>query len=119
MLARTFAVATISLLTIATHEPAQALVGIQCGAPINSVLRLEPVASSINSTVFVNLVNVNIAVPAGTTRCIKVVFTGEATCSGPSTVSDRCFIRALDNATELNPQGAGFQTLLSEDSTPN
>src|SRR5215208_2851165 len=109
MLARIFAVAAISLLTIATYEPAQALVGIQCGAPINSVVRLEPVASSTSSTVFVNLVNVNINVPAGTTRCIKVVFTGEASCRGPSAVPDQCLIRALDNAIEMNPQGAGVQ----------
>ena len=119
MFARLYAAAAVSLLTIAVCEPAQALVGIQCGAPINSVVRLEPVASSTASTVFVNLVNVNISVPAGATRCVKVLFTGEASCAGPTAVADRCFIRALDNAIEMNSQGAAAQLLLTEDSSAN
>jgi len=119
MLMRCF-VLTVGLLAfIGMRDPAEALVGIQCGAPVNSVIRLEPVASSTSSTVFVNLINVNIAVPAGTTRCIKVIFTGEALCRGPTAVSDNCIIRAMDNAIEMNPQGGGAQLLLSEDPTAN
>jgi hypothetical protein len=111
--------AAMSLLAGAAHEPAYALVGIQCGAPINSVLRLEPVASSTSSVAFVNLVNVNIGVPAGTTRCIKVVFTAEASCRGPTSIVDNCIVRALDNGVEMNPQGGGALVLLSEDGTAN
>ena len=119
MLIRVLVLAAMSLSAIAMQDRAEALVGIQCGAPTNSVLRLEPAASSTSSTVFVNLVNVNIAVPAGTTRCIKVVFTGEALCSGPAAIADNCIIRAMDNATEMNPLAGGAQILVSEDPTAN
>jgi hypothetical protein len=119
MFSKLLLAAIVSLPFIGMHDRAEALVGIQCGAPINSVLRLEPVASSTSSTVFVNLVNVNIAVPAGTFRCIKVVFTAEAACRGPSAVADFCLIRALDNAVEMHPQGTSAQIFLSEDASAN
>ena len=119
MFGRVFGIIAIAMSFMGMYDRAEALVGIQCGAPINSVIRLEPVASSTSSVGFVNLVNVNIAVPAGTFRCIKVVFTAETLCQGPAAVADNCIIRALDNAIEMNPQGGGAQILLSEDSTPN
>jgi hypothetical protein len=58
-------------------------------------------------------------VPAGVTRCVKVLFTGKAACRGPTAVIDFCYIRALLDGVEMLPQGAGLQTFLSEDATEN
>jgi hypothetical protein len=92
-----------------------------CGPLINSIVRTENAPSFTSSVAFVNLPGavVGITVPAGVSRCIKVLFTGEAACRGPTAVPDFCMIRALDNGVELNPQGAGAQVLLSEDPTEN
>ena len=117
-----FAASAFWMLIASVQNPAHALVGINaCGPFINSVLRIENVASTTNSVAFVNVAGAvaNIFVPAGTTRCIKVHFTAEAACRGPAAVNDFCFIRALDNGVEMLPQGAGSQVFLSEDATEN
>lgn len=112
--AAVLATATTFLLSGAMHEPADALVGINCGAPLSSVLRLENTLSSTSSTAFVNLSVVNVFVPNETIRCIKVLFTAEAVCRGPTNISDSCLVRVLDNGVEMHPQGASNQILLSE-----
>lgn len=115
------AAATVAaaILMLAAPEPAHALTGINCGKVIQNVLRLENGPSAINSMAFVNLVNVNVSVPAGTSGCIKVLFTAEAACRGPAGVNDTCYIRAIDNGVEIHPQGANAQVFLSEDPTEN
>jgi hypothetical protein len=92
-----------------------------CGPAIQSLVRTENAPSVINSVAFVNLPGAvfGITVPAGQTRCIKVVFTGEAACRGPSTIGDYCLVRALDNGVEIPPQGGGAQVFVSEDPTEN
>ena len=96
-------------------------VTVGCGALVVSVVRTENAPSVINSVAFVNIPGAvwGFAVPAGQSRCIKVTFTGEAACRGPTTISDFCYIRALDNGIELSPQGATLQSFLSEDATEN
>lgn len=105
----------------ASSNAGAVLITTGCGPLINSIVRTENAPSVINAVAFVNLPGAvaGITVPAGQTRCIKVVFTGEAACRGPAAVSDFCFIRALDNGVEMNPQGAGAQIFLSEDPTEN
>ena len=85
-------------------------VTVGCGALVVSVVRTENAPSVINSVAFVNIPGAiwGFAVPAGQSRCIKVTFTGEAACRGPTTVGDFCYIRALDNGIELSPQGPPF-----------
>jgi len=92
-----------------------------CGPLISNIVRTENAASVTSSVAFVPLPGavLGITVPAGQSRCIKVLFTGEAACRGPGAVADFCLIRALDNGVELNPQGGGAQVLLSEDATEN
>jgi len=92
-----------------------------CGPLISNIVRTENAASVTNSVAFVLLPGavIGINVPAGQTRCIKVLFTGEAACRGPAAVTDYCLVRALDNGVELNPQGGGAQVFLSEDATEN
>jgi len=95
----------------------RALVSAGCGAPGGSVIRTENTALQTNSTAFVTVpgATTTVTVPAGTTRCIKVVFTGEAGCAGSSS-ADFCYIRALDNSVEMNP-ATSFRAFASEDST--
>ena len=101
--------------------PALCFVSTSCGPLISNIVRTENAASVINAVAFVNLPGAvaGFVVPAGQTRCIKVLFTGEAACRGPAAMSDFCYIRALDNGVELPPQGANFQAFLSEDPTEN
>jgi hypothetical protein len=96
-------------------------VNVACGPNISSFVRTENAVSVINSVAFVNVPNAifGFTVPAGTTRCVKVVFTAEAACRGPAAIGDFCYIRAIENGVEMFPQGAGFQSLLSEDPTEN
>lgn len=105
----------------ASSSAGAVLLTTTCGPSINSIVRTENAASVINAVAFVNLPGAvaGFTVPAGQTRCIKVVFTGEAACRGPAAISDFCFIRALDNGVEMSPQGAGAQVFLSEDPTEN
>ena len=96
-------------------------INIGCGSNISSFVRTENAPTVINSVAFVNIPNAvfGFNVPAGASRCVKVVFTGEAACRGPAAIGDFCYIRALDNGVEMFPQGAAFQSFLSEDATEN
>ncbi len=116
-----FAVTLSSMLVVAAPDPAAAQGINACGPFINSTLRMSSVATTTSSTVFVDLASAvtNFTVPAGQTRCVKVLFTGEAACRGPAAVNDFCFIRATDNGVEMSPQGGGAQVFLSEDATEN
>jgi len=53
-------------------------------------------------------------IPNGGSRCIKVLFTAETAC-GPSAASDYCYVQALIDGQPMNPDGAGFQVMDSED----
>ena len=101
----------------APAQPA-ALLTTVCGPSVQSIVRTENAASSTNSTAFVVVPGAvtSVSVSAGTTRCIKVVFTGEAACSQTTTgtSNDFCYVRALDNGIEMNPQGASLQVFDSE-----
>jgi len=96
-------------------------INVACGPQISSFVRTENAPSAINSVAFVTVANAifGITVPAGQTRCVKVVFTAKTACRGPAAIGDFCYIRALDNGVEFFPQGGGFRTFLSEDATEN
>jgi hypothetical protein len=89
------------LLTLATGIFASSsanavLTTTVCGPLINNVVRTENTPSVINAVAFVNLPGAvaGFNVPAGQTRCIKVLFTGETVCRGPAAIGDFCLIRA-------------------------
>jgi hypothetical protein len=92
-----------------------------CGPAINSIVRTENVPTVSNAVAFVLVPNAiqGFTVPAGASRCIKVLFTAKAACRGPAAVGDFCYIRATINGVEMLPQGAGFRTFVSEDPTEN
>ena len=113
--------AAVLVPTSAAQADNRVLNLIGCGPAVNSVVRTENAPSVTNSVAFVDVPNAiqGFTVPAGVTRCVKVVFTGEAACRGPAAVTDFCFIRALLDGVEMLPQGGGFQVFLSEDPTAN
>src|SRR5688572_11793715 len=104
--------------TSAAAAAPSAAVSASCGVPGGSVIRTQNSPQETNSTAFATVPGAvtTVTVPAGTTRCIKVVFTGEAGCAGTG-APDFCYIRATDNNVEMNPSGSGFQAFSSEDST--
>ena len=106
---------------VASSGASAVIVTATCGPAINSIVRTENTPSVTSSVAFVNIPGAiaGVTVPAGATRCVKVVFTAEAACRGPTAVTDFCFVRALDNGVEMFPQGAGAQSLISEDATEN
>jgi hypothetical protein len=122
--AAALAAGLMSITIAAAQEDAaesRALTLTNCGPPISSQVRTQNAPSVTNSVAFVPLAGAatNFAVPAGASRCVKVLFTAKAACRGPAAVTDFCFVRALLNGVEMPPQGAGFQTFVSEDPTEN
>jgi hypothetical protein len=96
----------------------QVLASTSCGPRVQSIVRTENAPSTTSSTAFVTVPGavVTVSVPAGATRCIKVLFTAETACR-VTTSADFCYVRALDNGVEMNPQGASFQAIDSEKAT--
>ncbi len=90
---------------------AAGLVTTSCGAQLSSTVRTESVGTVTSPTTFADLAGATttVTVPAGTTRCIKVVFTAETVCA-----IDACRVQALDNGVAMNPQGGGKQAIDSE-----
>jgi hypothetical protein len=104
--------------TASEASGSEAAVRSSCGQVIQSIVVTENAVSTTSSTSFVNVpgAGLTVAVPSGATRCIKVLFTAESACSVTSG-GDYCYVRALDNGVEMNPQGASFQAIASEAST--
>jgi hypothetical protein len=101
-------------------EAAQrAAVLTRCGSHISSLVKTQIAQSSAQSTFFATVPGavLSFSVPAGQTRCIKVLFTAQASCRATG-ANDTCFIRATDNGAELHPHGQGEQIFVTEDSTP-
>ena len=57
-----------------------------------------------------------VVVPDGQTRCVKVLLTAETACE-ITDAADFCYVRALVDGVPMDPNGAGFQTMVSEDGT--
>ena len=119
-----FAAAMVAMpIAIAEPEPEldpKVLNFVSCGPAIASFVRTENSASTSNVVGF-NLVPgaaTSFVVPAGTSQCVKVLFTAKASCRGSSTF-DFCYIRATLNGIEMLPQSIGARTFVSEDNTEN
>jgi hypothetical protein len=89
-----------------------------CGRPGGSQIRTETTGRETDSTSFVTVPGAEITfrVPAGVTRCLRVVFTGEAGCAG-NNGPDFCYVRALINGGAMHPNGSGEQVFASDDTT--
>jgi hypothetical protein len=92
---------------------------VQCGPNTGSVVRTN---NSIRSTSSVPWAQMpfthidNVVVPDGPPRCIKVLFTAETSCTGFAG-TDYCYVQALINGVPMDPNGANFQAIDSEDAT--
>jgi hypothetical protein len=93
----------------------QAVVSTSCGSQFFSRVITQNAATSTNNTGFQSIAGFSFSVPSGQARCIKVLFTAEAACSGSGT--NFCYVRAIINGVEMFPQGGSLQTLQSEDGT--
>jgi hypothetical protein len=97
---------------------AKVLLTTTCGPAVRSIIRTEDAPSTTNAVAFVNVPGATggFTVAAGTSRCIKLLFTAETVCR-PSAAADFCYVRALINGVPMLPDGANFQTFDSEDGT--
>ena len=99
-------------------QPPSNLKTFTCGPQQTSIVKTESSPSVTQSVPFVPLpgANVQITVPAGQTRCVKVLLTAETACE-ITAASDFCYVRALLDGVPMDPDGAGFQAMNSEDGT--
>jgi hypothetical protein len=88
-----------------------------CGPSQTSTVRTQNAPTTTRATAWATLpgASTQVNVPMGQTRCVKVLFTGETACTPNAGVPDFCYIRALADGVEMDPQGGGFQVLDSED----
>jgi hypothetical protein len=89
-----------------------------CGPQQTSVVKTENSPSGTRSETFVPLpgANVQIVVPEGQTRCVKVLLTAETACE-ITAADDFCYVQALLDGAPMDPDGGGFQAMGSEDGT--
>ena len=98
------------------NQPPSNLLTHTCGPEQTSIVKTESSPSGTNSVPFVPLpgANVQITVPDGQTRCIKVLLTAETACE-VTAAPDFCYVQALVDGAPMNPNGTGFQAMDSED----
>jgi hypothetical protein len=100
------------------QAPGPNVVTTACGANESSIVKTDASPTTENSVAFQQLPGAvtQIVVPQGKSRCVKVLLTAETACQGPL-AADSCYVQALIDGAPMNPNGAGFQTLDSEDGT--
>jgi hypothetical protein len=91
-----------------------------CGPNQSSIVKTDASPSATSNTNFTVLPGAvtPVAVPGGQSRCVKVLLTAETACQGPA-AADLCYVRATIDNVPLDPNGANFQAMDSEDGTPS
>jgi hypothetical protein len=94
------------------------LVQTPCGAELQNLVRTQnaPTVTSAVNPVVIPGTPFPFAVPANASRCVKVLLTAETSCTD-SNANDWCYVQALIDGVPMNPDGAGFMAIDSEDST--
>ncbi|HEX6021524.1 MAG TPA: hypothetical protein VFZ00_05975 [Solirubrobacter sp.] len=117
--------ATVAGAQILDKNPDEGPVGggpvtVQCGQALASTVQTNNGLNSTSSVPWVNLptAQVPITVPANSTRCIKVLFTAETTCSGQPAAPDLCYVQATIDGVPMSPFGQNFQAIDSDDPSP-
>ena len=112
---RILKIAAVVVLTGATFMSvaAAAPVTTQCGRLISSVSKtnIDFFTSASETPVFITGAGVNVNIPAGVTRCIRVRFSAVANCLLA------CFLRAVAGTNELNPAWVSNPLRFSQDAT--
>ncbi|MDA0174143.1 hypothetical protein OJ998_33885 [Solirubrobacter taibaiensis] len=96
------------------------LIDHPCGPEQQSVVRTQSAVGSTNSTAPdpLGAATMTVNVPDGQTRCIRVLFTAETSCTGfAGAPNDYCRIQATIDGAPMDPNGAGFMTIDSEDAS--
>ena len=91
---------------------------VTCGPNQSSIVKTDASPTTTKEVEFdqwQGLVT-QIAVPDGQSRCVKVLLTAETACQG-APVNDFCYVRALIDGVPMDPNGAGYQAMDSEDGT--
>jgi hypothetical protein len=101
------------LFTAASADISRGAIKTNCGASIqSSVVTKTPSEPQFvsTSTAFVRLPGtaLNVVVPAGTKRCVKVRFTPRASCQGNGG-NATCTVRAIANNVEMKPGILGIR----------
>jgi hypothetical protein len=96
--------------------PASNVVTTVCGPTQTSIVKTETSPSITSAVNWVPLTGAatQVAVPDGQSRCIKVLLTAETACQ-VTAAPDFCYVRALVDGVPMDPDGAGFQAIDSED----
>jgi hypothetical protein len=84
-----------------------------CDFPTLTVVRTQNAPVSFTNTAFLTLPGSAITFETFGSRCVKVHFTARAAATA------HCFVRALVNGIVMDPNGANFQTLVSNDNSFN
>jgi hypothetical protein len=89
-----------------------------CGAEQFNLVRTQSTPGVTSSVPWVNLPGTQypFAVPDNASRCVKVLLTAETSCTGFAG-DDYCYVQALIDGVPMDPDGANFQAIDSEDDT--
>jgi hypothetical protein len=101
------------------HDDAQPVVITHnCGVVQQSIVKTQnhTVTSNVPGYNPVPGMQWNFNVAGGQSRCLKLLFTAESACTG-YVGDDFCYVRALVDGVPMDPDGANFQALDSEDAT--
>ena len=91
---------------------------VACGPNQTSIVKTDASPTTTNVVAYTPLAGAatQIVVPDGQSRCVKVLLTAETACQGPL-AADTCYVRALIDGAPMDPDGANFQEMDSEDGT--
>jgi muramidase (phage lysozyme) len=89
-----------------------------CGPELANVVRTQSAPGTTSSVPWVNLPGTPYAfnVADNASRCVKVLLTAETSCTGFAG-NDYCYVQALIDGVPMDPDGANYQAMDSEDDT--
>jgi hypothetical protein len=88
----------------------------QCGAELFNLVNTQSAPGLSSSVPWAALPGTTYGfnVPNGASRCVKVLLTAETSCTGFAG-PDFCYVQALIDGNPMDPDGANFQAIDSED----
>ena len=100
------------------QAPGPNVVTVACGPNQTSIVKTDASPTATSAVAFQQLAGAvtQIVVPDGQSRCVKVLLTAETACQS-DLPDDFCYVRALIDNVPMDPNGANFQALDSEDGT--
>ncbi|MDA0184220.1 hypothetical protein OJ997_28180 [Solirubrobacter phytolaccae] len=89
-----------------------------CGPALASTVRTVSGHGSTSSVPWAPIPTLQVPIELGGERCIKVLLTAETSCTGfAGAPNDYCYVRALVDGVPMDPDGANFQAIDSEDAS--